>query len=166
VRVPLKNGSHQIQLSGDRTGATAADREMDEADQAVRDKASRATDPYDFVDQPTGKAATPAARKVGKKKASYLVGIAQVRSLYDARNMEIALVQLVELEKDYPNDEKLLAMKGSIYRKLGRNNLARAAWERVLALNPDNGVVAAALRALAEEEEKAGDKKPSSPDDN
>jgi hypothetical protein len=51
------------------------------------------------------------------------VGVAQVRELYNSRNYEIALVQLVDLERDYPNDEKLLAMKGSIYRKLGRNQL-------------------------------------------
>jgi tetratricopeptide (TPR) repeat protein len=154
VRVPLKNGAHQMRYSGERSGATAADRELDDAERAARDKAAtQPLDPiYDLVDQP-GKGAAPKT-PAKKNKASYLMGIAQVRQLYESRNLEIALVQLVELEKDYPNDEKLLAMKGSIYRKLGRNNLARAAWERVLALNPDNTVVAGALRALAEEEDK------------
>jgi tetratricopeptide (TPR) repeat protein len=147
VRVPLKNGGHQIKLAGDRSNLTAADRELQEEARTTREKA----DPYDLMDQPK-----PAEKptKVKKAKTSYLVGVAQIRELYDARNLEIALVQLVELEKEYPNDEKLLSMKGSIYRKMGKNGLARAAWERVLALNPDNTNVAAALRALAEEEDK------------
>jgi hypothetical protein len=150
VRVPLKNGGHQIKLANERSNLTAADRELQEEARTTREKADK-TDPYDLMDQPKSSDKPP---KVKKARTSYLVGVAQVRELYEARNLEIALVQLVELEKEYPNDEKLLSMKGSIYRKMGKNGLARAAWERVLALNPDNTNVAAALRALAEEEDK------------
>jgi tetratricopeptide (TPR) repeat protein len=153
VRVPLKNGGHQMKLSGDHSNLTAADRELQENERATREKPDKAGDGvYDLMGDAPKSSDKPT--KMKKPKTSYLVGVAQIRELYDARNLEIALVQLVELEKEYPNDEKLLSMKGSIYRKMGRNNLARAAWERVLALNPDNTNVAAALRALAEEEEK------------
>jgi tetratricopeptide (TPR) repeat protein len=144
VRVPLKNGGKQLKLASE-ANLTAADRELQEDRAAAKKKAN------DGVAEIMGEE-PKAPPKTKKPKTSYLVGVAQVRELYEARNLEIALVQLVELEKDYPNDEKLLSMKGSIYRKLGKSSLARAAWERVLALDPDNANVAAALRALALEE--------------
>src|SRR5438132_2170098 len=40
VRVPLKNGGHQIKLSNDRSNLTAADRELQEADRIVREKSA------------------------------------------------------------------------------------------------------------------------------
>jgi hypothetical protein len=156
VRVPLKSGGYQMRLTGDREGLTGADREIEEAEPRKREASKAQIDPmYSFVDEPLPKARPAApARDPNRKKGSYLVGVAQIRQLYDSRNYEIALIQLVDLEKDYPNDEKLLAMKGSIYRKLGKTKLARQAWERVLALNPDNAVVASALRQLDDEERK------------
>jgi hypothetical protein len=158
VRVPLKGGGRQIKLSGEKSGLTAADREM-EAERTARARERDPDDPiYHLVDVPTRKDGPKL--KPPKPKQSYLVGVAQIRELYDSRNYEIALVHLVELEREYPNDEKLLAMKGSIYKKLGKVKLAREAWERVLVLNPDNQVVAAALRALAEGEEKPRAKQP------
>ncbi len=168
VRVPLRAGGYQMKYNGDQPGLTGADREMQEEERKTRKAPAPLADPmYGFVDEPLPKAkpAAPAAPTKPGRKQSYLVGVAQIRQLYDSRNYEIALVQLVDLEKDYPNDEKLLAMKGSIYRRLGRNNLARQAWERALALNPDNQVVAAALRQLAEEEERAGEKSDKANDD-
>jgi hypothetical protein len=166
VRVPLRTGGYQMKLSGDKEGLTGADREIEEAERATRKKAKVDEDPmYGFVDEPLPKAPPrgSAGRTVDErgrpvKKSSYLVGVAQIRQLYDSRNFEVALIQLVDLEKDYPNDEKLLAMKGSIYKKLGKTRLARTTWERVLVLNPDNTVVAGALRQLAEEEDRANDK--------
>src|SRR5262249_44507154 len=142
VRVPLKNGGHQIQFGGERSGLTAADREL-ESERQARAREQDPGDPiYSLIEQSAGKAKPTAGKppKPEKAKSSYLLGVAQVRELYDSRNFEIALVHLVELEKEYPNDEKLLAMKGSIYRKLGKVKLAREAWERVLVLNPDNQV--------------------------
>jgi tetratricopeptide (TPR) repeat protein len=151
VRVPLRNGGRQVQYSSEHEGLTAADREI-ESERQARERAQEKEDPiYHMVDQP------PPSQKKAKtqaKKQSYLMGVAQVREFYDSRNYEVALVHLVDLEKEYPNDEKLLAMKGSIYKKLGKLKLAREAWERVLVLNPDNQVVASALRALVEGDER------------
>ena len=44
-------------------------------------------------------------------------------------------------------------MKGTLYKKLGRIDEARRAWERVLALDPDNQMVGRALEQLLEETE-------------
>ena len=127
VRVPLAGSSESPAgvASASRQRVTAADREM-------------------FDDKAGGK--TP--------KTSYLSGITRVRDLFKARNYELALVHAVDREKEFPNDEKLLAMKGTIYRKLGRTKLARETYERVLQLNPDNATVAEALRELGEKSDE------------
>lgn len=126
VRIPLGEGR---ELGGPpaREKLTAADRELleDQAQSGVK-------------------------RASGKPRSSYLAGVARIRELFKSRNYELALVQCVDLERDWPDDEKLLAMKGSIYKKLGKAKLARETWERVLQLNPDNGTVAEALRDLSE----------------
>lgn len=183
VRVPLRDGGQRIPFQSELPGMTPADREMEE-DRRAHEGPSAMDPAYGLVDEAPGKpgqrpAATgrppqpgaapragapsptgtpngtaPPASPARRNKASYLVGVTQIKELYRTRNYSIALVQLVELEKDYPDDEQLLAMKGSIYRRMGRTRLAREAWERVLAIDPDNTTVAAALRELAEEEEK------------
>lgn len=78
-------------------------------------------------------------------RTSYLEGLAEIRELYRTKNYEVALVRLVALERQYPHDERLLSMKGSLYRQLGRTELARQAWEEVLKINPDNHAVIDAL---------------------
>jgi tetratricopeptide (TPR) repeat protein len=157
VRVPLSPGG-RVATRAERIGLTAADRELQSA-----------RDPDPVPEAPRAGAAAPPASsrsapeksgksgKSDKSKASYLLSIARIRDLFDARNFEVALVQLVDLEHDYPNDEKLLEMKGSIYRKMGKPRFAREAWERVLAMDPDNRMVADALRELEDENERAAD---------
>ena len=44
-------------------------------------------------------------------------------------------------------------MKGSLYLKLNQPKLARQAWEKALAINPDDAGVAEALRATTAGEE-------------
>jgi Flp pilus assembly protein TadD len=58
------------------------------------------------------------------------------------------MVHLVDLEKAYPNDARLLSMKGTLWMKLGRPELARQSWEQVLQIDPDNRPVLDALRTL------------------
>ena len=55
---------------------------------------------------------------------------------------------LVELEKQYPEDEHILSMKGSLHERLGNKNLARDAWQQALTLNPFNLAVLEALQRL------------------
>jgi Flp pilus assembly protein TadD len=134
VRIPLR-GTPGEAAPTLPARATAADRELYE---------EHAVEPAE---------AKPAAKAAAKPapRASYLAGIAHVRELYRTRNYELALIECVELERQYPREEKLLAMKGSIYRKLGKAKLARETWERALALDPNDTIVADALRDLGAE---------------
>ena len=87
------------------------------------------------------------------KTSSYLATIARARELYKRRQYEMALMDIVELDRMYPDDERVLEMKGTLYLKLNRASDAKKAWERVLALNPNNQGVARALEQLQEETE-------------
>ena len=165
VRVPL-GGKPGSGMSIDMAAATAADREII----AERDANARAEEGGGGSDDDTtdgrekekengatptkpGKAAmkpavAPGADKPVGQRASYLLTLAKVKDLYRNRHYELALVELVELEKQYPNDEHILSMKGSLYERLGNKNLARDAWQQALTLNPFNLTVLEALKRL------------------
>ncbi|MFO0725046.1 MAG: hypothetical protein U1E65_14800 [Myxococcota bacterium] len=83
-----------------------------------------------------------------KPLPSYLGTLAKVSALFRKKQFELALVELVNLEQSYPDDERLLEMKGTLYLRLKKPKLAKEAWERVLVLNPDNTIVAQALENL------------------
>lgn len=87
-------------------------------------------------------------------RPSYLLGIAEVRRLYRAGNVEVAMVRLTELLRAYPQDPRLLSMRGTLWLRLGRPALARRAWEQVLQRDPENRAVRAALRRLNEAEDE------------
>lgn len=91
-----------------------------------------------------GSSASPA-------KKSYLAGLAHVRELYDLRKYELAFIDLNDLEQSYPNDARLLAMKGTLYLKLGKLKLARDTWQHAVQLDPNDTQTAEALRGLKEE---------------
>jgi tetratricopeptide (TPR) repeat protein len=82
------------------------------------------------------------------RSKSYLKTLARVRELFKRRQYELALVDLVELDRQYPDDERILEMKGTLYVRLNRPKEAKKAWERVLSLNPNNETVARALERL------------------
>ena len=84
-------------------------------------------------------------------KKSYLAGLAHVRELYDTQKYELAFIDLSDLESSYPNDSRLLAMKGTLYLKLGRPKLAREAWQHAVQLDPNDTQTAEALRGIKEE---------------
>jgi len=86
----------------------------------------------------------------GRSK-SYLATLAKLSEMYAAHRYELALIEVVDLEQAYPKDARLLAMKGSLYQKLGKAALAREAWKKALEVDPTNTTVAEALRALKEE---------------
>lgn len=81
-------------------------------------------------------------------RPSYLLGIDEVQELFQAGKFELAMVRVTELEKAYPNDAKLLSMMGTLWLQLGRRELARETWERVLQIDPENRAVIEALRQL------------------
>lgn len=86
--------------------------------------------------------------KASPYRPSYLLGMQEVKRLYKAGNYELAMVRLVKLEQAYGPDEKILSMKGTLWLKLGRPQLARKAWEQVLEINPNNQQVIEALKRL------------------
>jgi len=86
----------------------------------------------------------------GRSK-SYLATLAKLGEMYSAHRYELALIEVVDLEQQYPKDPRLLAMKGSLYQKLGKAALAREAWKKALEIDPSDTIVAEALRALKEE---------------
>jgi hypothetical protein len=150
VRIPLK-GRPGGPGGAELATATAADKEIArqrEADEEARADSQAAGDEQD---EEGNKKPRPAARPGGaapSPRTSYLLTLAKVKELYKTRNYEVALVELVSLEKDYPNDERILSMKGSLYEKLGKKQLARDTWQTVLSINPYNLQVVEALQRL------------------
>jgi Flp pilus assembly protein TadD len=106
------------------------------------------------VARPDGKVpARPGPEKVQSgvpqgPKASYLLTLAKVKDLYRTHHYELGLVEIVKLEQQYPDDEHILSMKGSLYERLGNKNLARESWQEALRLNPFNLAVLEALQRL------------------
>jgi Flp pilus assembly protein TadD len=147
--------------------ATAADREIiaenEAASRSRAETAPGADDAVDESDKPRGgKAARPADGKGAAHpgpdkmqagapqpaKASYLLTLARVKDLYRTHHYELGLVEIVKLEQQYPDDEHILSMKGSLYERLGNKGLAREAWQEALRLNPFNLAVLEALQRL------------------
>jgi len=156
VTIPLR-GKPGGALGADQAPVTAADKEI--ISQRDADENARADDATegarDALDEQGGprpprpmRPAAAGAAPAASPRASYLLTLAKVKELYRTRNYEVALVELVNLEREYPNDERILSMKGSLFEKLGKKRLAREAWEAVLAINPYNLQVAEALQRL------------------
>ncbi|ATB43585.1 hypothetical protein CYFUS_009065 [Cystobacter fuscus] len=143
VRLPLAGGSPVEML-------TSADEEM-LAESVLGLKQDKAPASKGET-KPAGNAPVVDANRAARTR-SYLGGVARVKEMYAARKYELALIELVALEKEYPQDARLLAMKGSLYVKLNQPKLARQAWEKALSINPDDAGVAEALRATTAGEE-------------
>ncbi len=167
VKVPL-TGAPTAPLGIDMANMTTADREILAQNEAARRESGggggndlMAPDEGDEGDSGKGdkgkkaRAGTPPAGGKGAAagqppaaRPSYLLTLERVKELYRTRHYELGLVELVELEKQYPEDEHILSMKGSLYERLGNKTLARDAWQQVLRLNPYNLAVLEALQRL------------------
>src|SRR3954451_15170203 len=133
VKVPL-SGKPASRLAVDMATMTAADREILQD----REAASRAESGELEPAKSDGEGQKPAGRgkwvgagddgegkpapdkRAGRKpgddkppsaKASYLLTLARVKDLYRSRQYELAMVELVELDRQYPEDEHILSMK-------------------------------------------------------
>jgi tetratricopeptide (TPR) repeat protein len=163
VELPEGYGGYEVRLpmagGGPAEMLTSADEEMlaEAVLDAKQEQAAGEQKPKDGA-KPTAETKPAANERLvdAHKKArtrSYLGGMARVKEMYASRRYELALIELVNLETEYPNDARLLAMKGSLYLKLGQPKLARQAWEKALSINPDDLGVAEALRTIASGEE-------------
>jgi Flp pilus assembly protein TadD len=166
VKVPL-SGKPSTRLAVDMATMTAADREiLQEREAAARAEADDTQAPSEDgqmkrasarEEGDAAKDAKPAKKSAARKpgddkppsaKASYLLTLARVKDLYRSKQYELALVELAELDRQYPDDEHILSMKGSLYERLGNKNLAREAWQQTLRINPYNLAVLEALQRL------------------
>jgi tetratricopeptide (TPR) repeat protein len=167
VKVPL-SGKPASRLAVDMATMTAADREILQEREAAARAESGDPEPSGRdeggLKQAGGKRGAarddgdekPQKRNVRKPgddkppsaKASYLLTLARVKELYKTRQYELAMVELAELDRQYPDDEHILSMKGSLYERLGNKNLAREAWQQTLRINPYNLAVLEALQRL------------------
>jgi tetratricopeptide (TPR) repeat protein len=171
VKVPL-SGKPATRLAVDMATMTAADREiLQQREAAARAEAGESEPSADDAPakperggkraaalrddgsgepQPSEKRAArkPGDNKPPSAKASYLLTLARVKELYRSKQYELALVELAELDRQYPEDEHILSMKGSLYERLGNKNLAREAWQQTLRINPYNLAVLEALQRL------------------
>jgi hypothetical protein len=139
IRIPLAGGGPAEML-------TPADEEL--LVDAARDaKSGGATD---GLEVPSSSPTRPLDPRRAAARRSYLGGLAKVTEMYQARRYELALVEVVNLEAAYPEDARILAMKGSLLLKLGKKRLAREAWLEALAINPSDAGVAEALRELGD----------------
>lgn len=182
VRIPLRGqGGEQGRIEDLAPRITEADRELlsesrrqgpstdprdrEGVSQSLRDLiVAEAAEPG-LEPEPGDTDATPAERGQGERAAeaaptgptpsppSYLHGISEVRRLYRTGNPEVAMIRLTELLRSYPDDVRLLAMKGTLWLRLGHPDLARRAWTDVLRREPDHPGVQSALRQLNEAQE-------------
>lgn len=171
IEIPMGQGSPNFQaaipldlgdasLEAPSTTATEADREIDETRKSHKSPAhvQGGSAPPSLSTQPASGAqgtagAQDAQAQSAQPKRSYLATLARVSDLFRRRQYEIALMDVVALDREYPDDERVLEMKGTLHFKLRQPKLARQAWERVLAIDPDNTVVAQALEQLLQEGE-------------
>lgn len=150
-----------IPLRDQRDDVRADHHPLTRADQELLDHLRR-TDPdferegiyvddehlLDDEDRPAADPDAPSEADPAPTRPSYLRGIDEVQRLYEAGHYEQAMIQLSDLESAYPNDERIMSMKGTLWLELGREDLARDNWEQVLQINPDNEPVQQALRRL------------------
>ena len=178
VQIPEIGSAYEVRvpMSGNPTGLvpdmarmTVADREiLKEREAAARaesgepepskdDGAERGERGGKAGGRDDGDVKPAAEKRAGRKakddrppaaKASYLLTLARVKELYRSRQYELALVELAELDRQYPEDEHILSMKGSLHDRLGQKNLAREAWQQTLRINPYNLAVLEALQRL------------------
>lgn len=79
---------------------------------------------------------------------SYLSAMAKIAEMYASHRYELALIEAVDLGQQYPKEARIEAMKGSLYQRIGKLELARESWKKALDLDPSDVSVAEALRGL------------------
>ncbi|MFW5968518.1 MAG: tetratricopeptide repeat protein [Persicimonas sp.] len=141
-------------VDGEHVNDRQAERESDEDDDEASDDGDDRDDEERRDDEGDEERAERDEERRGDEarpaptRPSYLKGVAHIQDLYERGKYELAMARLSQLEQAYPDDVKLLSMKGTLWVELGREDLARKAWERVLQLDPDNEHIAKALEDL------------------
>jgi hypothetical protein len=169
LRIPIKGGRRSDGVDVRGKGKTAADREIEanmRRNNPDMEREGHYVNGEHTLDGPKeqpgselgnrqggqwGKGADPLAGtedKPAPSRMSYVRGLDDVKRLYRAGRYEAAAEYLKDLDTDYPNDPKVMAMLGTVYLKIGQEDLARQYWERVLQVDPGNREVIEALKQL------------------
>lgn len=80
----------------------------------------------------------PAADPSPASDYSYLAAIDHVKRLYRAARYEAALLATDELLREYPTDPQLYEMRGTLFDRIGKPDLALRSWNQALRLEPTN----------------------------
>lgn len=95
--------------------------------------------------------ATAAATTPDVEMSAYLRGVARIRELRDAQNLELALLEAMKLTRNHPRRPRVWAMLGTLHAELGHKGDARTAWRRAIELDPKDNVTSDALDKLEKE---------------
>lgn len=96
----------------------------------------------------------PTSDKTPKPTVSYLLGIENVKQLFNQQKFSQALIELAPLLEQYPSKPELYMMQGTLYRRLDESKLAYASYQKALKLRPDDVALNQAVYQL---ESKIGD---------
>lgn len=69
---------------------------------------------------------------------SYLAAMDHIKALYKTGRYEAALLETDEMIRAYPTDSKLYSMRGTLFERLGKMDLAFRSWNQALRLDPQN----------------------------
>jgi hypothetical protein len=80
----------------------------------------------------------PADDPTPQAESSYLSSMDRIKQLYKGGRYEAALMESDDIVKLYPTDPKVYEMRGTLFDRMGRGDLAVKSWNQALRLNPAN----------------------------
>jgi tetratricopeptide (TPR) repeat protein len=86
----------------------------------------------------TGLGVIPSEDSAPAADQSYLAGLDHVKQLYRLARYEAAMLELDEMLRAYPTDPRLYEMRGTLFDRLGRPDLALKSWQQSLRYDPQN----------------------------
>lgn len=86
-----------------------------------------------------------------KPKISYLRGLQDVETLFKKKEYSEALIHLAPLIEQYPNQPRLFAMQGTLYRMIDEKKLAYEAYKKAHQLDGSNVQYEEAMMRLQDE---------------
>ncbi|MBI2601966.1 MAG: hypothetical protein HYW48_02825 [Deltaproteobacteria bacterium] len=79
---------------------------------------------------------------------SYVLGLAKIKSFYQKKQFEYALIAIDDMLSFYPNSPRLHKMKGTIFIHMNDLPLAERAWHKALELDPEDKTLRRSLARL------------------
>ncbi len=80
----------------------------------------------------------PSEDETPDQDQSYLAGLDRVKQLFRSTRFEAALLETDEMLRMYPTDPKIYEMRGTLFDRIGKQELALRSWEQALKLDPQN----------------------------